>query len=363
MQPRFRIVLAVVAAIVVCAASPCAADETSSLKKGTPDLKSAGPIAFGPQGILFIGDPRGAAIFAIDTGDKNQGKADSGLRLENLDGKIASLLGIDVKQLEVKDMQVNPVSGKVYFSLSRGKGPDAAAVLLRLSDKGELEEVSLKDVGFAKATLPNPATDKLRQEAITHVEYVKGVVYVSGLSNEEFSSRFLAIPFPFKAADQGTAVEIYHGSHGRFETRSPIRTFAAYDIKGETNLLAAYTCTPLVKIPVSQIKPGEKIKGTTVAELGNMNRPLSMFVYEKNGKDYVLLANHARGVMKISTDNIDKIAGITERVKDRAGLQYETIKDLKKVEKLARLDKDHAVILARADNPEGSMYLKAIALP
>src|SRR5262249_4383530 len=122
-----------------------------------------------------------------------------------------------------------------------------------------------------------------------------------------------------------------------------------------------YTCTPLVKIPISQLKPGEKIKGTTVAELGNMNRPLSMFVYQKDGKDYILLANHARGVMKIPTEGIDKIAGITERIKDKAGLQYETIKELKKVEKLARLDKDHAVILAKTD--DGSLYLNSIALP
>jgi hypothetical protein len=147
------------------------------------------------------------------------------------------------------------------------------------------------------------------------------------------------------------------------ETKSPIRTFTAYDIKGETNLLAAYTCTPLVKIPVTQLKPGENIKGTTVAELGNMNRPLSMFVYEKDGKDYILIANNRRGVMKVTTDDIDKIAGIVARVKDKAGLKYETISNLKLVDRLARLDKDHAVILARTDSPEGSMYLKAVALP
>ena len=45
------------------------------------------------------------------------------------------------------------------------------------------------------------------------------------------------------------------------ETKAPVRTFVAYDIGGETNLLAAYTCTPLVKFPVSQLKVGEKIKG------------------------------------------------------------------------------------------------------
>jgi hypothetical protein len=222
--------------------------------------------------------------------------------------------------------------------------------------------VSLKDVAFAKATLPNPS-QKQRRDALTRLEFVKGIVYVAGLSNEEFSSRFLAIPFPFKETTQGTGVEIFHGSHGRFETASPIRTFTAFDINGETNLLAAYTCTPLVKIPISQLKPGEKVKGTTVAELGNRNVPLSMFVYEKGGKNYILIANNSRGVMKVSTDDIDKIAGITQRVADKAGLKYETINDLKKVDRLARLDRDHAVILARTDTPEGSMYLKAIALP
>jgi hypothetical protein len=360
MQPRFRSIWAVVVAVLVVTGS-LAADEPG-LKKGTPDLKSAGPIAFGPEGVLLIGDPQGAAIFAIDVGDNKAGKADGGIRIESLDGKIASLLGIDAKQLQINDMQVNPTSGKVYFSLTRGKGPDAAPVILRIGGKGEIEQVDLKDVPYAKAALPN-ASDKQRQESITRLECVKGVVYVSGLSNEDFSSNLRAIPYPFKEAKDGTGVEIYHGAHGRFETKSPIRTFTAYEIKGETNILAAYQCTPLVKIPVSQLKPGEKVKGTTVAELGNMNRPLSMFVYEKDGKDYLLIANSARGVMKVTTDDIDKISGITEPIRGggTAGLKYETIKDLKKVEKLARLDKENALVLAK--NDDGSLTLNATRLP
>ncbi len=56
----------------------------------------------------------------------------------------------------------------------------------------------------------------------------------------------------------------------------------------QPHVLAAYTCTPLVKFPLSDLKPGEKVKGTTIAELGNRNRPLDMIVYQKDGKDYVL---------------------------------------------------------------------------
>src|SRR5439155_26701410 len=131
-----------------------------------------------------------------------------------------------------------------------------------------------------------------------------------------------SIPFPFKDADKGASVEIYHGAHGKFETQSPVRTFVAYDIDGETNLLAAYTCTPLVKIPVAELKPGAHVKGTTVAELGNRNRPLDMVVFKKDGKDYILMANSSRGVMKITTDNIDKIRGIDQPISGTAGLTY-----------------------------------------
>jgi hypothetical protein len=361
MLPRTRIVLAVAVAIALCTGSLRADDPTASLKKGTPDIKSAGPLAFGPEGILFVGDPQGAAVFAIDTGDKAPAKAES-IKVEGIDGKIASVLGIEAKQIRVNDMQVNPASSKVYLSLTRGQGPDATPVILRVTTKGQIEDVPLKDVNFAKTALPN-ASDKQRQESITHLEYVKGTLYISGLSNEDFSNNFRAVAFPFKEANNGTGIRIYHGAHGQFETKSPIRTFTAYDINGETNLLAAYTCTPLVKIPVTQLKPGEKIQGTTVAELGNMNRPLSMFVYQKGGKDYILMANSARGVMKIATEGIDKIAGITTPIRGggKAGLPYETIQNLKKVEKLAKLDKEHALVLAK--NDEGALNLSTIELP
>src|SRR5262249_38188839 len=148
---------------------------------------------------------------------------------------------------------------------------------------------------------------------------------------------------------------------GRVETNAPVRTFVAYEINGEPNLLAAYTCTPLVKIPVAELKPGEKVKGTTVAELGNMNRPLDMIVYQKDGKDYLLLANNSRGVMKPPPQGIDKIEPITQRIQGKAGLTYETVPSLKGVLHLAKLDKDNAVILAKADG--GGLNLETIALP
>ncbi|HXG11075.1 MAG TPA: hypothetical protein VNK04_15050 [Gemmataceae bacterium] len=356
---RTRTLLTALLGLALLAGS-AQADLTDSLQKGTPDIKSIGPLAFGPDGVLFLGDFQGAAIFAIDTGDRTPAGNDA-VKVEGIDGKIASLLGIDPKQLLIRDLKVNPASGKLYLSVSRGRTPDSPSVLLRLDRKGHLEEVPLKDVKFAKAVIANPAEGRDRPQAITCIEFVNGKVYVSGLSNEQFASTLRAISFPFTATDQGTAVEIYHGNHGRFETRSPVRTFTPYDIKGELHLLAGYTCTPLVKFPVTSLKAGAKVQGITIAELGNRNTPLDMFVYQKDGKDYILMANTSRGVMKITTDNIDKIEPITKPVGGIAGLKYDTIKEWQGVEQLAKLDNARAVILVRT--PTGGLNLETVPLP
>jgi hypothetical protein len=358
MLQKTRFIWTLVLGAALLSSSAQAGDLTASLKKGTPDLKSATALAFGPDGILFVGDTQGAAVFAIATGDQKTAAAAGALKVEGIDEKIGAMLGTNAKGIKINDLAVNPASGNAYLSLTRGGGADALPVLVRVERSGMIGEFPLKDVPFAKVALPNPG--KNRAQAITKLAFVKDRVIVAGLSNEEWSSNLRSIPFPFSNVDTGAGTQIFHGSHGRFETNSPVRTFVPYDIKGESYVLAAYTCTPLVKFPVSQLKPGERVKGTTIAELGNRNNPLDMIVYQKGGKDFILMANSSRGVMKITTENIDKVNGITERVPDKAGLTYETLASLQGVEQLDRLDKDHAVLLVRT--PTG-LNLDTIALP
>jgi hypothetical protein len=363
---RSRIVVAALCAAALLAGVANAAEKklTASLKKGTPDLKQAGPLAFAPEGILLVGDSMGAAIFAIDTGDRPAKPAEGGIKVEGIKEKIAALTGADVKQVTINDLAVNPLSGNAFLSVTRGQGKEAMPVLLRVDHSGKIEQLELKDVNFAKAELPNPPdTSKAQQRlnTITCVAYADGNVYVAGLSNEEFSSKLRALAFPFTEADKGTSVEIFHTSHNKMETNSPIRTFIPYKAKDETSLLAAYTCTPLVKVPVSDLKPGSKVKGLTIAELGNRNVPLDMIVYEKGGKEFILIANNSRGVMKVPTEGIGQAKGLTERVANTAGLTYETIKELKGVLQLAKLDKEHGLILV--DKGNGAQDLETIELP
>src|SRR5260370_31358736 len=122
---------------------------------GKPVINSTGPLAFGPDGVLFVGDRQAAAIFAIDTGDRTPSPAGP-FKVQGIDEKIAAMLGTEAKQISLNALAVNPASGRAYLSVSRGRGPGGAAVLVRVDREAKIEEVPLKDVKFSKAVLPNP---------------------------------------------------------------------------------------------------------------------------------------------------------------------------------------------------------------
>ena len=336
------------------------------LKEGAAELKSAGPLAFGPDGILFVGDVKGATVFAIGTGDTKGNPAKVDLNVSGLNSKVAELLGVNAEKITINDLAVNPLTGNVFLSVAKSGN----AALIKIAADGKLSQVSLQKVPMQKIELPNAPEDKEvvtkrgpsnpRGESITDIAYAEGKVYVSGVTGGS-PSNVREIPFPFTDANAGTSVEIYHGAHGRLEDNAVVRTFLPINIDGEASLLAGFTCTPLVKFPVSSLKPGEKSRGTTVAELGNRNKPLDMIVYQKDGKDFLLMANSARGVMKITTDGITKNEGITSRVNDTAGQTYETIKELEGVVQLDKLNSTHAVIVTQSAS--GSQDLRTITLP
>jgi hypothetical protein len=365
MNRPHRLAMPALLGAALLATTARAADPPAGMTKGTPELKSAGALAFGPNGLLFIGDTKGGSIFAIETGDTTPPPSKATLKVEAINEKIAGLLGTTAKSILIQDVAVNPASGKAYLSVARGNGPDAKPAILCVDGSGSVELVSLDNVNFAKASLPNlPAADAPRNgrtDAITDLAFLDGKVFVAGLSNENFASRLMAIPYPFVESGDGTSVEIYHGAHGGYETKSPVRTFVPYSIKGEPHLLAAYTCTPLVKIPLASLKPGSHVKGKTIAELGNRNKPLDLVAYSKDGKDYLLLANSSRGVMKIAIEGADAAEPITERVAETKGVPYDTIADLKGVEQLDKLDHQHGVILIRSEG--GTLDLRTIDLP
>lgn len=343
---------------------------TTSWSQTGPVFKSMNQLAFGPEGILFIADTKSAAIVAVATGDKKAATGAATIKAEAINQKIASLLGTKADHIVIEDLAVNPASRQAYLAISRGLGPDAQPVLVRVKANGQPEIVALAQMRFSRTELPNAPDDAVvgegnrkmnrRLEAITDIAFVDGRLLVAGLSNEEFASTLRSLPFPFKTVNRGTAVEIYHGAHGRFETRAPVRTFVPYRVGMESHLLAAYTCTPLVQFALNDLKPGAKIRGKTIAEFGNRNRPLDIIVYQKDGKDYLLLANSARGVIKVAAEQIRGAASITEKVSGTQGLAFDKI-DWEGITQLDGLDGRSAVVVRTA--AAGALNLETLALP
>jgi len=329
---------------------------SAAMVTGKAELKSAGALAIGPNGVLLVGDSTGAAIYALDVNDRASGKPAGPLEVTGIGEKIAAMLGTTADQIVINDMVANPSRESVYLSVSRGRGADATPVIVRVDAAGKLSEVSLDNIKHAFVSLPDgPQADRQRRDTITSIKYVDGKVLVAGLSNEEFSSSLRTIAYPFESYTKPAGIEIFHGSHGRFETNAPVRTFVPY----KQDILAAYTCTPLVRIPVSELKGGNKVKGVTIAELGAGNRPLDMIVYAKGGKDFILMANSSRGVMKLPADDLDSYKPITSRT-DIAGVPYETIASLKGVQHLDKINDASAMVLISSG---ASVDLRTIPLP
>lgn len=354
--------------VAICSISLCAqAAHRWGLKDGKPELKSAGQLTFGPDGILFIGDPTGAQIFAVDTSDAKTAATAPSRSIDNLTEQLAKLAE-GKSQVTINDLAVNPISKNVYLSV--GIGDSKTPGIVKIDAAGKLSWLSLENIPFLSATLPNPPEDKVvgegrrarnrRGDTITDLAYVEGKLLVSGLTTETAASKIREFPFPFADREVGTAIEIYHGAHGKLEDNAVVRTFIPMTIDGKPSLLAGFTCTPLVRFDLGSLESGEKVRGTTVAELGNMNMPYDLVAYQQGDANFLLMSNTARGVMKISTADIGREKGINEPIKETAGQAYETIKSLDGTTHFDRLTEDQIVVLIQKD---GVTSLKTVKLP
>jgi hypothetical protein len=373
MRSKFAVSLAVLATVVAFGAFRPAGDATavnSDVHAGIgPTLSSVGTLTFGPDGVLYAADPKSATIFAIELGAAARDGTAGTKDVAGIDGQVANMLGTAASEIAITDLAVDPRTRNAYVAVMRGLGTNAQPVILRIDGAGAIRVVNTEALKFTSIALPNPAdanpTERRgdpRMQSVTDMAYVDGKLYIAGLSNEEFSSKLWAVPYPFASADRGTSVEIFHGNHGKLETRSPVYTFVPYAIGNEPYLIGGYLCTPLVKFPVAALTPGAKVQGTTIAELGAGNRPIDMVLYKKDGAEYLLMANTSRGVMKIPTAAFGTQTPIVAPVPTgTAGVGYETIATMTGVVQLDLLDAMHSIVLTKTAS--GALNLASVVLP
>lgn len=342
--------------VVLVSANHSKSKTSFGFKKGTVALKSVSAIAFGPGGILFIGDSKSATVFAVDAKDNTAPSTISSIEVKNLDQKIASALGTEAKNISILDMAVNPVSKKIYCAVQTKDGTPALLTI----EKDKISAVALSDIMFSSASLNNAPVDSAdkngrspRDNTISDLQYADGAILISGLSNQQFKSTFRKINFPFTDKQDQATLEIFHAAHGKYETHAPIKTFTTAELNGRKYLIASYTCTPLVLFPLDELKAGQHVKGRTVAEFGAGNSPLDMITISKGGKSVLLMSNSNRPVMRVRYDNIATYDGsLTEPIKESfstAGVAFVNL-PMVNVLQMDKIDDSKVVVLQRKPN-------------
>ena len=355
---------------------------TKDFVKGETGIQSISVMTFGPEGILFIGDSKLGKVIALDLNDRTEKKENEPFNLENIESKLASLLGTDSKGVIIHDLAVNPISQNVYLAVSRADGTQIgfwkrpndityATILLKVNSDGTMKEVDLNDISHSAAEVPSIIDEgqenwrkvDQRTDAITDMAYKDGELYISGLSNEEFASALRVLAFPFSKKAMFSTIEVYHVVHAKSETEAPIRTFLPFDIDGEPHILAAYTCTPFVSIPVASIQKGKHVKSKTLAEFGFGNMPIDIIHFKKKGKDRILMSNTSKALIRINAEDIPKQKkGLTEPLKEgeyTVGLPH-NVWSVVGVSQMDNLNEEHVLVLQRM--PNGFLNLRSLPL-
>lgn len=250
---------------------------------GKPALKRIDVIEFAPDGVLFLGDGPGAQIFAVKTEDKAGAKLPA--KFAGINAKLAATLGAKPDGIEIIDFAVSPTSNAAVFAIR--KQDDKSYLLMTLRGE-EIGLLDLENVTYAR--IPLPGGDQAPVAKITDIAWTDDRIVAGATANEEFASKIFLARAPLNHDEAGElhSAETYHVSHRKWETKAPMSTILPYREAGQTWLVGAFACTPVVKYPLDALQPGAKIKGTSMIELGSGNRPLDMFTYQKDGVEYVL---------------------------------------------------------------------------
>jgi len=293
--------------------------------------RSTGALTFSPEGVLFIGDNVSSAVFAYPIDDRGPAAASDRppLDIDGIDARVARLLRVPSAQVSIHGLAVHPVGRSVYLSVTHGRGAQARPALVKVAWDGQMSTVALR-APHTHYVIPNPprpdarfrdragdwpvpgaekyhakAKTPMRSMTIVDMKVHGGELFISGISNEEFASTLRRVRYPFAGEGSTTQVRIYHVTHRRYETRAPIRAMAFANVDGQDTLIAGYTCSPLVLLPVADLKDGAKVTGRTIGDMGN-GQPLSMVPVKVFGQDMIFVTNAGHGPRMIPVAGLHK---------------------------------------------------------
>ncbi|QDU98681.1 hypothetical protein [Lignipirellula cremea] len=367
---------AAIALLGACCSNAMAADAVlGKTTTGAPEIRSIQVLAFAPDGVLLVGDGAGSQIFAIATDDTSSRPA-LAKPIDGVDGLIGARLGTNAKGVEIVDLAVNPASQAVYMAVR--KQDDKSYAILHVDGSGQLKELDLGDqTRYARLKLDGGSAPIT---SITDVAWADGRLVAAGRANDAFASKIFSVygPLDNDQAGEVYSTESYHVSHRRWETKAPMSVLIPLQENGKSYVIGAFSCTPIVKYPLDSLSSGDTIKGQSVLELGSGNRPIDMFLYEKDGVSFVLSNTFrfhhekrpfgpspywtVKFQQSVLSENDDINEQALQRLKgnDPATDKVELVEAYHGVMQMDQLNSTHAVVLREGD--EG-LSLAPLLLP
>ena len=273
-------------------------------------------------------------------------------------------------------MVVDPQSNLAYVAVRKLDGKKD--LILTVDAAHKIREFPLENVEYARVRVSGD--NKVNVSLITDIAWSGKSILVAVQADKTFGSQVLVVPAPL-----GTEIgngrlfgtKTYHVAHGQWETNAPIRTLMPYKENGKNYVVGAFTCTPIVKYAIDDLKPEGRVEGVSVIELGNGNTPQDMFSYEKNGKSYILMSSSRNpkfaakdtGPGKYWTVKVDQnILTETTKINQTAGRRdkgttdrAQIVPDYVGVMMMDRLGTEQALVIR--EGKEGAVNLAVLPLP
>ncbi|MGC1550991.1 MAG: hypothetical protein WA777_20905 [Rhodanobacter sp.] len=343
------------------------------LTHASDHIESATKLTFGSPSTLFVGDWKGAHIYAL-TVPVAKSAATLPFNVKDVQGPIANALHVQTTALRFEDLAVQPGTGLAFVALTVKEGASASRpALVTINADGKVMVEDLQKIPHSSVAITDePAADEkfwrnlpAQSLTVTDMRFYNNKLYVAGLSNRSFASTLRIYDYPFNGKSTASTIEMYHPVHNEIETRAPIREMSIMSVGGQPTLIAAYTCTPLVAIPLSDLKDGAHITAKTIGELGWGSAPRGMVTFKFHDVDYALLVNSSRAADLLSLPAISDAAaqpGIKTPINWPAD-PYKGVKAIMTPMSAAmRIDNfnDDLLLALRRDDATGDMQLVTI---
>ncbi|UTW62004.1 T9SS type A sorting domain-containing protein [bacterium SCSIO 12741] len=292
---------------------------------GTGTIDQIKLITDGQEVVLIVADGVKFKLYAIalndnNVADRHQNLVDS---IPNYTTKISAALGVG--SVHVMNMEVNPLSGSVYFLVNDGA---QRRVMVATNGGNDLQILDLSQVTYCEMSYSNNGF------TVQDITWGNGTLYVS--SGELFGGlvgEVAAVNAPFEHQTQVVrrATTLYKTNWGGgYHTNAPLEKMAYTEINGQSRLMGVTVCAPGFSFDPATINGAGVLQVHEQFNVHN-NLPSKVVAVNQDGMHYLYNLHRDNGInnqvlMRIgqhwidgTPENNNQINNNAVRLRDNAG--------------------------------------------